>query len=96
MANQDNFDQNKDRQKQVQDQDDPRLKQDAYERKDKENSSAGMIAGFCILILGIVSLYLYYTYEVDTTTVQSTTPNAAQIQKANSTNAPNKTTPATR
>ena len=47
---------------------DPRLKQDKFERKDKENSSAGMIAGIVIAILGIAGLFLYYTYEVVPTT----------------------------
>jgi len=43
---------------------DPRLKQDKVERKDKENSSAGMIAGAVIVILGIIAIFLYYKYEV--------------------------------
>lgn len=59
---------------------DPRLRQDKVERKDKENSNAGMIAGVIIVIVGIVGIFLYYNYEVaptQATTVTQPAPNNA-------------------
>jgi len=60
---------------------DPRLKQDKFERKDKENSNAGMVGGVIIVILGLVCLYLlYYFYapqnKVPVTPTVVATPNA--------------------
>lgn len=66
---------------------DPRLRQDKFERKDRENTSAGMIAGVIILVIGIVGIYLYYTYyRVVTTTPALVPATLAQPETVTTTN----------
>lgn len=75
---------------------DPRLRQDKFERKDRENTNAGMIAGIIIVLIGIVGIFLFYNYEVaptQTTTVTETTaPATAPATTETTTPAPATTT----
>ena len=69
----------------------PRLKQDKFERKDNENTSAGMIAGVIIVIIALFGIYLFYKYELVPTSTTSvvmpanTTPAVAptSVEKNN-------------
>ncbi len=69
---------------------DPRLKQDDYERKDKENSNAGMIGGIIIVLLAILGFYFYYTYEIAPAPLPPTAETATTAE-----NAPGETQPTT-
>lgn len=64
---------------------DPRLRQDKLERKDKENSSAGMIAGVIIILIGLIGIYLYYQYGSPVTTPVVNTQPAAVVAPATTT-----------
>ena len=68
----------------------PRLKQDKFERKDNENSSAGMIAGVIIVIIALVGIFIYYKYEL------APTPVTSVVAPATITTAPTATSPRAR